>query len=248
MSFDLLVDLHKGNARQGPGGDGQTRLAMALAGLSDVSRRLRIADIGCGTGSSTLVLAENPGADITAIDLIPAFLEVLSARAGRGGFSNRVATLACPMDDLPFEENSLDVIWSEGAIYNMGFEKGARYFRRFLTSGGILAVSEITWLTQDRPEELARHWTKEYPEIASAAEKIRVLEELGYALTGYFPLPESCWLENYYDPLEKGFASFLVRHQTDEARSIIDAEMAEIALYKKYHDHIGYGFYVARKV
>ena len=32
------------------------------------------------------------------------------------------------MDALPFENEELDLIWSEGAIYNIGFEKGVTPF------------------------------------------------------------------------------------------------------------------------
>jgi len=46
--MQLLVDLHKSQFRQGPGGEAETKRAMELAGL-DRSRHLKIADIGCGT-------------------------------------------------------------------------------------------------------------------------------------------------------------------------------------------------------
>jgi hypothetical protein len=74
------------------------------------------------------------------------------------------------------------------------------------------------------------------------SEKIKVLEEAGYFLRGHFPLPEACWLENYYALLEQAFQDFLKRHDTQEASDIVDAERAEIALYKKHHAHYSYGF------
>ncbi|GAM56739.1 probable transcription regulator [Vibrio ishigakensis] len=48
------------------------------------------------------------------------------------------------MGDLPFEEDSFDVLWSEGAVYNIGFETGIRDWRKYLKSGGTLVVSELT--------------------------------------------------------------------------------------------------------
>ena len=47
------------------------------------------------------------------------------------------------MDDLPFDKRSLDAVWSEGAIYNIGLNKGIARFGRYLKRGGILSVSEI---------------------------------------------------------------------------------------------------------
>ena len=54
--YQLLIDLHKRAKRQGPGGDAETRKAIDLA-MIDPSTPLKIADIGCGTGSSTMLLA-----------------------------------------------------------------------------------------------------------------------------------------------------------------------------------------------
>ena len=247
MSCKLLIDLHKDNARQGPGSEEHTTMAIALSGLSKASEKLRIADIGCGTGASTLVLAENLNAEIVAVDLHPDFLEILTDRAEKQGLAEGIKTLACSMDDLPFEEGSLDAIWAEGAIYNMGFGRGIAYFKRFLKRGGILAVSEITWLAQSRPDELTTYWTDMYPEIATAADKIERLEDNGFVLKGYFPLPASCWIDNYYDPLMARFSAFRGRQAGEDAKSIIDAEISEIAVYKEYGDHYSYGFYIAQK-
>lgn len=245
--FDLLIDLHKNNERQGPGGDLQTKCAIELSGLKTFNN-LKVADIGCGTGVSTLTLAKELNADITAIDLFPEFLEVLQRNLNGNELSHKIKTLACSMDQLPFDEESLDAIWAEGAIYNIGFEKGVSYFKKFLKSGGILATSEITWITEKRPEEIEAHWNTEYPEIATASEKIKILEANGFKLLGYFPLPESCWIENYYKSLENRFDEFLAKHNNDDGKAIIDAGRKEIALYKKYKDYYSYGFYIAQKI
>ena len=94
------------------------------------------------------MLAENLNASIVAIDLFESFLDVLSGEAQKRGVADKIKTLACSMEDLPFYEGSLDAIWAEGSIYTVGFAKGVEYFKRFLKPGGILAVSEITWLTK----------------------------------------------------------------------------------------------------
>ena len=167
--LDLLIDLHRDTKRQGPGGSDETDLSITLSGLRG-AQGLNIADIGCGTGSSTLVLTRELDASITAVDLLPQFLDQLEIAAKRKGLSERIKTLAAPMDALPFEEGSFDAIWAEGAIYNIGFERGIKAWRHFLKPGGILAVSELTWLTQERPAELQQHWMQEYPQVHSVGQ------------------------------------------------------------------------------
>lgn len=243
----LLADLHKAGLRQGPGRPDVTRRAMVLAGL-DGSRPLEIADIGCGTGGASLELARMLDARITAVDFLPSFLDVLRQRAQAQGLG-RIITLEASMDALPFTDASFDVIWSEGAVYNMGFEAGASAWKRFLKPGGKLVLSEITWTTAARPQTITDYWTAQYPEIDTASAKLAVLERHGYRPEGYFLLPPCCWQEHYYGPLRERFPAFLDRHEhSPQAAAIVAAEEKEMALYQKYGQFYSYGMYVAAKV
>lgn len=246
--FELLIDLHRDGHRQGPGGDAETELALDLTTI-DRSAPLKIADIGCGTGASTILLARLlPNARITAVDFLQDFLDVLEREAAGAGVADRIGPLAGSMDDLPFADEEFDVFWSEGAIYNIGFEKGVADWRRFLKPGGVLVASEVTWITDARPAELQDHWDQAYPEIDVASAKIAILEKHGYAPLGYFVLPQRCWLDEYYGPMQARFADFLDRNgNTEEAREVVAAEQREIDLYDEYKAHYGYGVYIGRK-
>jgi SAM-dependent methyltransferase len=243
----LLIDLHRDADRQGPGSEDTTRLALALSGLQG-RHGLAVADVGCGTGASTRVLARELDARVTAVDIVPEFLEALRSRAGQERWAGRVDTVCASMDALPFGDDSLDAIWSEGAIYRMGFADGVASWRRLLRRGGILAVSELTWTSARRPEEIDAYWRAQYPEVGTASDKLSVLERAGFAPLGYVLLAERCWLDAYYRPMRARFPAFLARHGSSAAaRRIVDAEEREIALYERYRDHVGYGFYVARR-
>lgn len=245
--MSLLIDFHIEAERQGPGSDEETLRALSFADL-DETRPLQIADIGCGTGAASLVLAKKLHGTITAVDMLSAFLDKLESRAVEAGVADRIQTMNASMDSLSFGEGALDLLWSEGAIYNMGFEAGVAAWHRFLKPGGYLVASEITWLTKSRPEELRTHWEAEYPEINAASSKMDVLERYGYSPQAYFVLPANCWWNNYYGPMEKRFDRFLARHgHSQEARALVAREQAEIALYRKYSAYYGYGVYVARK-
>ncbi|BFM16193.1 class I SAM-dependent methyltransferase [Maricurvus nonylphenolicus] len=245
--LQLLIDLHKGEYRQGPGADQETEKAIRLANI-DPKTPYNIADIGCGTGASTLTLARTLNCEITAVDFLDQFLEELQRRAEQEGVANKISTLCASMDSLPFDPESFDIIWSEGAIYNIGFKQGISDWLQYLKPGGLLVVSEICWITAERPKEIEDYWNNQYSEIATASAKIRQLEEEGYSPVGYFILPEHCWLDNYYYPIERSFESFLQRNNNSKAaQEIVEPEKEEIELYEKYKRYYSYGMYIARK-
>ena len=244
---DLLIDLHVGNDRQGPGGDDETRRALGFAGL-DPGAPIDALDLGSGVGASALLLARVLNARVTAVDAAPEFVRRLRERAEQEHVSDRVVAYVGRMESLGFEGARFDVVWSEGSIYTIGFETGVRAWRRFLRAGGVLAVTELTWTTDRRPAEVDAHWTREYPGITTPSANLRVLERAGYEPLAVFFLPRRCWEENYYRPLRAGFEAFLRRHNdSDGARRLVAAEEAEMRLYRDYGRWYGYAFYVARR-
>lgn len=245
--LELIVDLHKNSERQGPGSEKETLKALEFINLP-ADRKLKVADIGCGSGGQTITLAQNLNAQITAVDLFPEFLDELNEKSQKLGLTDKIVTLQKSMDDLPFNMEEFDIIWSEGAIYNIGFESGIKKWKDYLKVGGHLAVSEITWITNSRPRELEEFWKKDYPEVDTASNKIMLLENNGYSLVGYFYLAQDSWMENYYQPMEARFETFIKRNNNSElARQVVEDSKVEIDLYQKYKDYYSYGFYVARK-
>ena len=245
--IELIIDLHKDKERQGPGSERDTLRALELM-LLPSDKKLNIADIGCGTGGQTMTLAQNLDGQITAVDLFSEFLNKLNERSDKMGLTERIKTLQASMEDLPFEREGLDIIWSEGAIYNLGFEKGVKSWKDFLKVGGYLAVSDITWISNARPKEIEDFWKEECPEIDIASNKISILEANGYTLEGYFVLSQDSWVENYYKPIEAGFGPFLDRnHNSVLAKKVVDEYKAEIKMYQTYKDYYSYGFYIARR-
>ena len=245
--IELIIDLHKNSERQGPGSENDTLKALDFLHLP-TDKNLKVADIGCGSGGQTISLAKNLNGQITAVDLFPEFLNELQEKSQKLGLTEKILTIEKSMDDLPFKKNEFDIIWSEGAIYNIGFENGINQWKDYLKVDGYLAVSEITWITQSRPNEIEKFWESEYPEIDTASNKIKQLENNGYTLVGYFYLNQDSWIENYYKPMQGRFDTFLNRNGNSElARKVVEDNQAEIDLYRKFKDYFSYGFYVAKK-
>ena len=153
------------------------------------------------------------------------------------------------MDDLPFREEELDLIWSEGAIYNIGFERGLNEWRKFLKKGGYIAVTENTWFTTERPAEIQKFWQKAYPEIDPISNKVAQMQEAGYMPIATFVLPENCWTEHFYPPLIAARKIFLQKHAGNQAaEDFMKFEEYVTELYYKYKAYFGYAFYIGKRI
>ena len=141
FDFNLICEYFSAMERQGPGSPEVT--IKALSFIDNISDGSHIADIGCGTGGQTMVLAQNAPGKITGIDLFPIFIDLFNANARKMNLQDRVKGIVGSMDKLTFDNEELDLIWSEGAIYNIGFEKGLTEWRRFLKLS-LIHISEPT--------------------------------------------------------------------------------------------------------
>jgi ubiquinone/menaquinone biosynthesis C-methylase UbiE len=209
----------------------------------------KIADIGCGTGGQAMVLAQNTQGTITGLDIFPGFIEKFNANAKKLGLQNRVKGIVGSMDNLPFQNEEFDLIWSEGAIYNIGFDRGINEWRRFLKKGGCIAVSEASWLTEKRPAEIEKFWMDAYPGIDTIPNKVSQMQKAGYIPIASFILPENCWIDYFYIPQISRQKEFLQRYHGSKAvEDLIANEQNEAQLYYKYKEYYGYVFYIGKKI
>lgn len=246
FDFELICEYFSGLKRQGPGSPEAT--IKALSFIDNLKEDSHIADIGCGTGGQTMTLAENVPCRITGIDLFPAFIDLFNTNAKKHNYGERVKGVAGTMDDLPFNDEELDLIWSEGAIYNIGFERGLIEWRKYLKRGGFIAVSEVSWFIEERPDELNRYWQDAYPEIDTVSNKVAQMQKAGYIPTAVFILPENCWIKNYYNPQVEAQDRFLEKYKGNKiAEELIANQRSEAELYSRYRKYYGYAFYIGRK-
>jgi len=247
FDFSLICEYFSSIERQGPGSTDSTLKALSF--INQLTSESHIADLGCGTGSQTVVLAQNTSAKITAIDLFADFINILNQNALELNLQSRISGKIGSMENLPFQEEELDLIWSEGAIYNIGFERGLNYWRKFLKTGGYVAVTEASWFTDTRPEEIDSFWNEAYPEIDTIPNKISVLQNAGYIPVAAFILPENCWTDNFYEPQKTAQEVFLNKYPDNKiAEELIINQRHEAQLYEKYKDFYGYIFYVGKKI
>lgn len=247
FDLDLICEYFSHMERQGPGSPEIT--IKALSFIDNLSDKSKIIDIGCGTGGQTVTLASNTPGYITGIDLFSKFIDIFNRNTERSNLQNRVKGIVGSMDSLPFHSEELDLIWSEGAIYNIGFQRGLSEWRKFLKTGGYIAVSEASWFTEVRPKEINDFWNKEYPEIDTIPKKIKQLQEAGYIPIASFIIPNNCWTKHFYEPQISVQEMFLKKHKGNKiAEELIANQRHEAELYKKYNEYYGYAFFIGKKI
>ena len=244
--IELLVELHEGQPRLGPGNDEST--LKALARCEHLPAQPEILDVGCGTGAQTLALATGSDGHITAVDLIPSFLARLDRNVVRLGLEERIEIRQADMNKLPFSEASFDLVWSEGAIYIMGFDNGLSEWRPLVKPGGYLVVSEVSWFRPDPPQEVLDFWQENYPAIRTVDENLAAARDRGWLPVENFHLPKEGWVQEYYRQLEKRLSDFRQAKADDpDAQGVADLTELEMSIFSRYSDFYGYEFYILRR-
>ncbi|MFC1482979.1 class I SAM-dependent methyltransferase [Candidatus Margulisiibacteriota bacterium] len=240
----LLLHVHNNNPQEGPGSEKSTLKALSYA--KDLPTNPKILDIGCGPGRHTITLAKETKGQITAIDIFDQYLKAVKNHAQKEQLEN-IKVINCPMENIDKLNDTYDLIWSEGAIYFMGFEKGLNSWKEFLNPKGYIAVTNISWLKENPPEELNQFWQENFPAINTIEDKIKIIKKINLQLINHFTLPKSDWLQ-YHDFLQKRM-NYLKENESDnkELMEYIKNEEAEIEMYNKYSDYYGYEFFIIQK-
>lgn len=247
FDLNIIYDYFKNTERQGPGSPEITLKALSF--IDGLTAKSKIADIGCGTGGQTMVLAQNTDSEIIGVDLFPEFIQQFNQNIQNQNLTGRVQGVTGDMKDLPFTEGELDLIWSEGAIYNIGFERGLNQWRKYLKTGGYIAVTENTWFTPERPTEIEDFWQEAYPEIDTISSKVAQMEKAGYLPIATFVVPEDCWIDYYEVQHPQMQESLLEKYKGNKsAEEFIAYQRYEAELYRKYKEYYGYVFYIGKRI
>lgn len=246
FDINMIYEYFSNTERQGPGNAKETLKALSfIDGFTETSK---IADIGCGTGGQTMTLGQNTQCKIIGIDVWQDFINTFNQNSQNQNLQNRVKGIVGDMENLPFQKEELDVIWSEGSIYNIGFERGLNEWRKFLKMGGYIAVTENTWFSEERPDEIQEFWQNAYPEIDTIPNKVAQMQNAGYLPIATYMLPETIWTD-YYTKQALNIESFINKYKGNKAvEEFVSSQRYEAELYNKYKAYYGYMFYIGKKI
>lgn len=245
-----IFDLFCGLPRGGPGNEGSTIRALRI--INDLVCNPKVLDAGCGVGASTLVLSRNLDWQLTAIDIFEKVIEILNEKIINSGLETRVKALVHDMGDPGGLGKKFDLIWSEGAVYNLGFENGLKTFAGALNASGYIAVTELTLLENNAPDAVKNFMSRYYPAATTIEGNLEIIRRCGLSEEGHFVLPESAWNDDYFTPMAEAVNRFRAENEAGEKDPELEKELAgleeEIDFYHKYSRYYGYVFYVMRKM
>jgi trans-aconitate methyltransferase len=243
-TFDAFDLLFAGLEKLGPGDNAHTRHV-----LSRLPRREFgvVVDAGCGTGRQTLLLTAELGTLIHAVDSRASFLRELSRRAAAANIERRVQTHCMDMKDIPTVFQDIDLLWSEGAAYSIGFGNALATWARAIVPGGFAVTSELTWLKSSRSDAVEEFFRLGYPDMQSIEENVATVQQAGYTVLATHTLPPLAWVDGYYDVLGPR-ARQMLDHPDATVRALAADTLQEIEIFHQSDDSYGYVFYVAQRI
>ena len=144
------------------------------------------------------------------------------------------------MAKLDWAEGAVDLLWAEGAAYNLGFEPALKLWRPLLTGNAIAVISEMSWFTDNAPEPAIAYWQDAYPTMGTEAENIARASRAGFSVLSTQRLPSQAWWANYYDPLRERMQTIEI---TPSTQAVIREIEEEMQLFEQFSNFYGYTFY-----
>jgi SAM-dependent methyltransferase len=243
---EIFFEVYENLPRQGPGNRACAVRALGLC--RELSEFPAVLNLGCGVGGQTLLLAELTSGSIVAIDSHVPSIERLRTAIAERGLSRRVDATVGDMARPEQPLGSFDLIWSEGALYNIGLPNALRICHGLLRPGGYLAFTDAVWRKGNPPPEVKTGFDLDYPTMGWLDDDVAAIQDCGFELVGHFTLPDEAWWDNFYTPMEARIAELCGKYADDvEALAILEQLAEEPEMHRRYSDFYAYEFFVARR-
>lgn len=243
--WPIFFELYESLPRQGPGSRGCT--ARALACCLDLPPAPAVLDLGCGVGAQTLHLADLTTGTSVAMDSHAPSIERLRATVAERGLTERIRPVVGDMAEPGLAPAGFDLVWSEGALYNIGIDNALRVCRGLLRPGGYLAFTDAVWRRENPPPEVKASFEGDYPTMGRVGDVLAAIERNGFSVIDHFSLPDEAWWEDFYTPMETRIQELRGSYgDDDQALAVLDQLAQEPEMHRKYSEYYAYEFFVAR--
>jgi ubiquinone/menaquinone biosynthesis C-methylase UbiE len=188
----------------------------------------RILDIGCGSGVPTLELAKLSGGEVIGIDIDQSCIDEFNRKISEEEYSNRVKAINVSLSEMKFPDEAFNVVWSEGVIRTIGFERSLKEWRRLLKHNGYLVI----------------HY-----QVSRAADALSRIPQHCYRLVDTLSLPEDAWWTEFYKPIEEKMDTLLYKYgNSSDALKLLKQYKSEMDMVKKDPINFRSAFYIMKKV
>jgi SAM-dependent methyltransferase len=123
---------------------GGRKATLRMAEMVRIDRETRVLDVGGGIGGAARTLADRFGCEVVIAELMERYCQIGEALTGALGLTERVQFVATNALNLPFEDESFDLLWTQHS--SMNIEDRGRLYREFfrvLRPGGQVAMHEL---------------------------------------------------------------------------------------------------------
>jgi ubiquinone/menaquinone biosynthesis C-methylase UbiE len=176
---------------------------IALANAAKITTADKVLDVGSGLGGPARFLARQYGCHVTGIDLTTEFCDVANDLNRRIGLQDKIKIQQGNALDLPFEDSSFDVVWTQHVTMNISDKtKLLSEMRRVCKVGGRLVFFDIL-AGQVRPIHFPVPWAdNESTSFLATTEETRTnVERAGFAIRTWEDLTQDA--RNFYAQLSE---------------------------------------------
>ena len=125
-----------------------------MARMCRIGQNKRVLDIGSGKGTTACHLTEKYTCEVVGLDLSERMIGYAKDMAKKKGLDDRVSFRRANAHNLPFEDESFDIVLAECTTTILNKEKAFSEFLRVARHGGYIGDLEMTW-QKPPPERLA---------------------------------------------------------------------------------------------
>ncbi len=132
-----------------------------MARLTDLDEGVELLDVACGKGILLEYFVRESGVHGTGVDADPELIQAAEAFARQEGLSSEMSFQRAPHSDLPFRDETFDVVVGEVGLAATGDPREAiRELIRVTRPGGKVALVQLVWkapVEEDRRNILGAH-------------------------------------------------------------------------------------------